>query len=99
MLLMSRIATAKRDLAVLVPSIIQFGFFVTPVLWEPPQEGSLRILFNMNPIGWVIEINRGLGLRGDFDGGLIVVFSLFVLVSAVLFTRCQSVITGVRKLI
>jgi len=99
MLLMSRIATTKRDLAVLVPSIIQFGFFVTPVLWEPPQEGSLRALFNVNPIGWVIEINRGLGIRGEFNGGLIVVVSLFVLVSAVLFTRCQSIITGVRKLI
>ena len=98
-LLMSYIATTKRDLAVLVPSIIQFGFFVTPVLWEPPQEGSLRILFNLNPIGWVIEINRGLGLRGDFDGGLIIAVSFFVLVSAVLFTRFQSIITGVRKLI
>ena len=99
MLLMSRIATTKRDLAVLVPSIIQFGFFVTPVLWEPPQEGSLRALFNVNPIGWVIEINRGLGLRGEFNGGLIIISAVYVLVSAVLFSQAQSLITGVRKLI
>lgn len=99
MLLMSRIATTKRDLAVLVPSIIQFGFFVTPVLWEPPQDGSLRALFNVNPIGWVIEINRGLGLRGEFNTGLIAVSAIYVLVSAVLFSRAQSLISHVRKLI
>jgi ABC-type polysaccharide/polyol phosphate export permease len=99
MLLMSRIATSKRDLAVLVPSIIQFGFFITPVIWEPPHDGSLRILFNLNPIGWIIEINRGLGLRGDVDGGLVILLLLYVMVSLLFFIRFQSIVVGVRKLI
>ena len=47
-----------RDLKVILPSLIQFVFFLTPILWTPPDSGPMKLLAGLNPAAWVLEFTR-----------------------------------------
>jgi lipopolysaccharide transport system permease protein len=48
-----------RDVAPIVGSIMQIGFFVTPVIWKPEQLKDGAMLLPINPFYDLLEIIRG----------------------------------------
>jgi lipopolysaccharide transport system permease protein len=54
----SRFGVVNRDLRVFLGTAIQLNFFLTPILWDPPSEGVMRMIFLLNPIGWYIQFTK-----------------------------------------
>jgi len=52
---LARIGVKVRDFKVLVPSVLQIVFFMSPVLWAVPETGLGKTLANYNPFAWVLE--------------------------------------------
>ena len=60
MLLLGMLCARFRDVAQIVASVMQFGFFMTPVLWRPSQlPAEMQPLLLLNPFYCVLETVRG----------------------------------------
>ena len=57
-ILVARWSIIISDLKVFLPSIVQFSFFLTPVLWSPPDSGLASRLTVFNPLSWPIEVTK-----------------------------------------
>lgn len=58
--LTAAIACARfRDIAQLVPPVLQLAFFLTPVLWQPGQLPERARFFAHNPFATLMELLRG----------------------------------------
>lgn len=94
-LLVARWSLFVGDLKIFLPAIVQFSFFLTPVLWSPPETGLAARLTLLNPFSWPLEFGRILIFENKADYlhlSLLLVFSLTGLI--VLFsssTRLRSV--------
>jgi lipopolysaccharide transport system permease protein len=73
-----------RDVAQILPPLMTFWFFATPILYSPsllPE--SLRPVMQLNPMTWFVTQFRQLLLFGELDWGigaivaLVAVFALF----------------------
>lgn len=59
-LLLGMLCARFRDIGQIVASLMQFGFFMTPVLWRPSQlPAELQPLLLLNPFYCVLETVRG----------------------------------------
>ncbi len=66
-LLLALVGVRKRDVGIVVPSILQLIFFVSPVLWSTPTSGMGKNIALVNPVAWVLELSTSLGLTGSFN--------------------------------
>ena len=57
-LYIARFGLRFRDSQIFIISATQMGFFITPIFWDPPENGVLRIIFNFNPFGWIIHSGK-----------------------------------------
>lgn len=86
-----------RDLKVVLPSAIQFAFFLTPVLWTPPESGPMKTIFVFNPAGWTIELTRQLILEDQFNGYLFAKVLIFAVFSILLMSSSANSMSAIRK--
>ncbi|QCO19919.1 ABC transporter permease (plasmid) [Azospirillum brasilense] len=75
MLLFGMICTRFRDVPLIIASVIQLLFFVTPVMWKPELMGARRGLVVLNPLYHVIELIRAplLGSAPDWKSWVVVI--------------------------
>ena len=87
----------RRDLKSLLPSIIQVSFFLTPILWSPPETGPMVVVFNLNPAAWFIELVKEAVLNSNFRTDLLI-RCLFVVFASLFFSEFfTSSFRNVRK--
>ena len=97
--LFARLTLWRRDLKSLLPSIIQVGFFLTPILWSPPKTGPMSIVFNLNPAAWFIELVKEAVLNNNFRTDLLIRCLIVVFVSLSFTELFITVFRNVRKLV
>ena len=95
----ARLTLWRRDLKSLLPSIIQVGFFLTPILWSPPETGPMTIVFNLNPAAWFIELVKEAVLQDNFRTDLFIRCLVVVFVSLCFSELFKPGFRNVRKLI
>jgi len=88
-----------RDLKAILPSVVQFVFFLTPVLWTPPSSGPLAVIFAINPAGWIIEFARLFIIENIFDSRLLVKTLMFTFASLLLISQSAKSMYSIRKLL
>ena len=73
-----------RDIPLIVASVIQVMFFITPVIWRPDMLPERALVLNLNPFYHMVEILRGplLGYMPNIENWLAALF--FTLASWVL---------------
>ena len=86
-----------RDLKVLLPSVIQLVFFLTPILWTPPESGPMHTISIFNPAGWIIELTRQLILENQFNGYLFTKVCIFAAISLLLMSLSAKSMRTIRK--
>jgi len=84
MIVISRLVYWKTDLRAVVPALVQFGFFLTPVLWIAPESGPGRILLELNPAAWILYVSELLILGTGSPWGYLLRVSLLFCVSLLL---------------
>jgi len=83
-LVVSRIVYWKPAMRSLIPPAMQFLFYLTPVLWAPPSNGPGKLLVEINPIAWVLQLAENAVLHAEIHWEyllrtvLLVIFSLLV---------------------
>lgn len=97
--LFARLTLWRRDLKSLLPSIIQVGFFLTPILWSPPKTGPMSIVFNLNPAAWFIELVKEAVLNNNFRTDLLIRCLIVVFISLSFTELFKTVFRNVRKLV
>lgn len=95
----ARLTLWRRDLKSLLPSIIQVGFFLTPILWSPPETGPMTIVFNLNPAAWFIELIKEAVLDNNFRTDLLIRCLIVVSVSLCFSELFKPGFRNARKLI
>jgi lipopolysaccharide transport system permease protein len=91
-LFVSALQVFVRDVAQILPPLMTFWFFTTPILYSssllPPQ---FAFVLKLNPMAWYIERLRDFLLFGNyqfsFDDLIIPVFSVLVFWASLLFFR------------
>jgi ABC-2 type transport system permease protein len=97
--LFARLTLWRRELRSLIPSVIQVGFFLTPILWSPPTAGPMKVVFNLNPVGWFIVLVKDAVLINQIHWSLLLRCLIVVFGSLILIELLQSQLRNVRKLI
>ena len=95
----ARLTLWRRDLKSLLPSIIQVGFFLTPILWSPAKTGPMTIVFNLNPAAWFIELIKEAVLSNNLRTDLLIRCLIVVFVSLCFSELFKPGFRNVRKLI
>ena len=85
-LLLGTLAARFRDLPQVIGSLLQVGFFMTPILWKPDMLGNRIYLADVNPLYHFIELVRG-PLLGTAPAALswLMVFGITITGSAAAF--------------
>ena len=60
-----------RDIPPIVNSVLQIGFFVTPVIWSYKQQAVNELVVNFNPFAAFVEVVRAPLLGEDFSPPLL----------------------------
>ena len=95
----ARLTLWRRDLKSLLPSIIQVGFFLTPILWSPPKSGPMSIIFDVNPAAWFIELAKDAVLNDNLRTDLLIRCLLVVFISLCFSELINPSFRTIRKLI
>jgi ABC-type polysaccharide/polyol phosphate export permease len=88
-----------RDLKVVIPSLIQFVFFLTPVLWTPPDSGPMKLLVFLNPAAWALEFTRQYIFDQSVNFSLLAGATGFSSLSLLLFNLASRSMNSVRRMI
>lgn len=70
-LLVSRIVYWRPALRAMIPPMLQFVFYLTPVLWVPPSSGPAVLLVELNPVAWILQFVDAAVLRTEIRWGLL----------------------------
>ena len=97
MILISRLVYWKADLRAVVPSLVQFGFFLTPVLWIAPESGPGRILLELNPAAWILHLSELLILGIGSPWGYMLRVGLLFCISCLLAELVNQKYGSIRK--
>jgi len=97
--LFARLTLWQRDLKSLLPSVIQVGFFLTPIFWTPPATGPMHFLFQINPAAWLVILAQNAVLQSNFHVDLFIRLCCFILFSLVMLELSKGSLRNVRKLI
>jgi ABC-type polysaccharide/polyol phosphate export permease len=57
-LILGMLCARFRDIPLIVQSVVQVAFFLTPVLWKPESLGRYHWTTNWNPLNHILEIVR-----------------------------------------
>lgn len=71
------ISLLHRNMSVIIPVLLQFGFWLTPIFWRAPAGGFGRVIAEFNPIFAPIEIFR----TGLVDGQVVSLGTLLALIT------------------
>ena len=99
LLVFARLSLWQRDLKSFLPAAIQVGFFLTPILWTPPDNGILYVLFRLNPAAWLIVLSQTLALENAINLNLFVWLVGVSCFSLLLTELSRPFLRHVRKLI
>jgi ABC-type polysaccharide/polyol phosphate export permease len=88
------ICTRYRDLMHLITTVMQVMFFITPILWVPPETGLRALVANVNPFTHYINIVRDTALHNEIPTqswlivGIITISLIFI--SFYMFTKARQ---------
>ena len=85
------------DLRAVLPPFIQFCFFLTPVLWEPPTSGPGKLLLELNPAAWFLHFSQGIILHDSVYWSYLARMLIFVGISIVGLSVSTTMMANVRK--
>jgi len=88
-----------RDFKVILPSLIQFVFFLTPILWTPPDSGPMKLLAELNPAAWVLEFTRQFIFEHNVNNLLAIQLLVFCALSLLLFNLSSKSMSSVRRML
>jgi len=57
-IVVARLSIRLPAIKIVAPAIIQFLFFLTPILWKQPTSGAMALVGSFNPFAWVINISK-----------------------------------------
>ena len=79
---LSALNVLYRDVGYVIPFLTQLWFFLTPVIWQPPADLSLKwsLALGLNPMTGVVQGFRWALTGGDPPSNLLAVSALMVLV-------------------
>lgn len=84
--LFSRFSVLNKDLKVFLSTAVQLNFFLTPIFWDPPSNGTMRIVFLVNPAGWVVQFSKEFMFTNRFPFALMIaIFAALVIFYAFYF--------------
>ncbi len=99
LLVFARLSLWQRDLKSFLPAAIQVAFFLTPILWIPPEHGILYVLFRLNPAAWLIVLSQSLFLEGELRVTLLAWLIASSCLSILFLELMRPLLRNVRKLI
>ena len=88
-----------RDLKVILPSLIQFVFFLTPILWTPPDSGPMKLLAELNPAAWVLEFTRQFVFEQHLNSQLAIQLVVFSALSLLFFNLSSKSMSSIRRML
>lgn len=94
--LIGYVTLRRRDFAQIIPPLVQFGFFFSPVMWIVPSSGKLATLSNFNPLAWTMEAVRSLVLESRFTDSNIVLWIVAVAASTAAMTLLRPLAKQIR---
>ena len=97
--LFARSLFVLRDLKVILPSLIQFVFFLTPILWTPPDSGPMKLLAELNPAAWVLEFTRQFIFEQHLNSHLAIQVVIFSTLSLLLFNLSGKSMSSIRRML
>ena len=65
--LLTPLGMLYSDVSAALPTITSLWFFVTPVVYPPPEQGILALLINLNPVSPLLVGARDLATRGTLS--------------------------------
>ena len=95
--LFSRFGAFNRDLRVFLTTAIQLNFFMTPILWDPPDTGLMHYVFLVNPLGWMIQFAKEFVFNSVFPIKLLYVLSLVTTILGLVFRVFNRQMTSIKK--
>ncbi len=63
-LLLGTVVTRYRDVGHAIEAVMRMSFFVTPIMWEPPESGLIGLVAQVNPLTHYLAIMREPFLHG-----------------------------------
>ena len=78
------ISARYRDIPALLPILIQFALFLSPVFWSPKLLGDRVWIINYNPIAWMIETFRSPILGGPIEINLWIRLIIFTFINSII---------------
>lgn len=93
----SRFGVQNRDLRVFISTAIQLNFFLTPVFWDPPESGTMRVIFMLNPAGWVIQFTKEFMFADRFPSVLLGLTALVGLFFYIFFFVMKPKLKPIKK--
>lgn len=85
------------DLRAVLPPFIQFCFFLTPVLWEPPTSGPGKLLLELNPAAWFLHFSQGIILHNSVYWSYLARMLVFAGISILGLSVSTTLMANVRK--
>ena len=85
------------DLRAVLPPFIQFCFFLTPVLWEPPTSGPGKLLLELNPAAWFLHFSQGIILHNSVYWSYLARMLVFAGISIMGLSVSTTMMANVRK--
>jgi ABC-2 type transport system permease protein/lipopolysaccharide transport system permease protein len=93
-ILMGLLSARFRDIPLIVTSVVQIAFFLTPIFWKPSMLGGYRWIADLNPLFIFLEIVRapllGEPVRGYLWVAAFVVTVVGFSVTLLLFSRYRA---------
>lgn len=93
------LGTRYPDLEQFIPSLINFVFFMTPILWDAPNEGLGQLVVVVNPFAWIIVAFTDLILESEINQVVVLCLICWTIVSVVVIEIGQRNSREVRRLL
>jgi ABC-2 type transport system permease protein len=93
----SKLVYWRTELRAIIPPLVQFLFFVTPVLWSAPDHGVGELITNVNPIAWILSFAESLVVAGDVEWSYLARVLIVAVVSFVAAARLSHSRYSIKK--
>ena len=85
------------DLRTIAPAVIQFLFFLTPILWVLPPGVEGQLLLYLNPLSWGVVFAQNFVLDQKINWMLLGLITLSTLCSGFLLTGSSHIYKNIRR--
>lgn len=93
----SRFSVLNKDLKVFLSTAVQLNFFLTPIFWDPPANGTMRLVFLVNPAGWVVQFTKEFMFTNRFPLALAIALSITLVVLYSVYFILESKLQQLKK--